>query len=60
MKNNRLFFLFLLISACGVKDDPLPPGIPVEIGQGQPDFSRYEKIQGEVLDDISEQEEEVE
>lgn len=29
-------FLFLSLSACGVKNDPIPPGVQAEIGRGKP------------------------
>lgn len=32
--------VFLFISGCGVKGDPLPPLQPVEIGRGKPNFKR--------------------
>jgi len=34
------FFLFLMVSACGVKGDPLPPEKPADIGRGRPTFKR--------------------
>ena len=29
-------FCVLLFSACGVKNDPIPPGVQAEIGKGRP------------------------
>ncbi|MEC9283697.1 MAG: hypothetical protein VX642_13380 [Bdellovibrionota bacterium] len=33
----KLFLLiFLFLNACGVKNDPIPPGVQAEIGRGRP------------------------
>ncbi len=35
-----LVVLFVVLSGCGVKGDPLPPERPVELGRGRPTYKR--------------------
>ncbi len=35
-----LFFVISLITACGVKGDPLPPEKPPSLGRGRPTYKR--------------------
>ena len=32
--------IFVLIAACGVKGDPVPPQVPPPIGRGKPSYSK--------------------
>lgn len=61
----KLIYLSLLIVACGVKNDPLPPGVRVDIGKGKPESTMSESVEkymksteGEVLDEIQEKKKE--
>ena len=36
----EIFAIGVLISGCGVKGDPSPPGVPAEIGRGRPTYKR--------------------
>lgn len=35
-----VFFFLGIISGCGVRGDPVPPGTPAELGHGQPSYRR--------------------
>lgn len=36
MKNIASLLVILVLSACGVRNDPIPPGTQAEIGHGRP------------------------
>lgn len=40
VKTSLILFAIFVLSACGVKGDPLPPERPVELGRGRPTYRR--------------------
>lgn len=38
MKSFLLLIAMAFLCQCGVKGDPIPPGTPVEMGRGRPEF----------------------
>lgn len=40
LKTSAVLALAFVLSACGVKGDPLPPEKPSELGRGRPTYKR--------------------
>lgn len=57
----NLLLLIFFVTSCGVKGDPVAPGIPGEIGRGQPTYKKAaQKIKVKTNQRVADEDEEEE